>query len=162
MPSIRSTLRRDIRSLRNACKAAVRDDDSDAAAQWLADNYHLLHAAGTQALAQLRRPQADARLLRKCLALCPAGSLPGAQLLPQALRELHLCAADCERLPGALQAALLHRAAKGAQSHQPQLLIAAIRSLLWLREVDFTAMFSQICETERILAREDWLFFVLF
>ncbi|MBQ6862639.1 MAG: hypothetical protein IJO14_00215 [Clostridia bacterium] len=162
MDSVGVLLRRDAHILRRACKRELQRVQQTEQGRWLTDNYHLLHAACTDALHFLRTPRkdtADGRQERRnlfalCCSLLPDGALPTEEDLFNALDRASLSLADCAEVPFFLYAAAVHSAATGVETDNADLLIHAVKSVLALREIDFETHFSAYSAAERLLLQD--------
>ncbi len=162
MDAVRSVLHRDAVILCRACKKELQREEMTKQGLWLTDNYHLLQAAADDAKRLLKRKRkipdpengGRGRLFSLCCAVLQNGRLPQADELFALLDAACLPIADCRETAVFLGAAAVHQAALGVEKEDAALLVAAIQSVIALREIDFENRLSDFSEAERLLLQD--------
>lgn len=166
--SINKQLRADGKIIRKAVVSASQADELTTAQHWLSDNYHLLEAVRTDCMAALSdrtlppfaksdkdTPEGSATgLFLRCLSACADGVMPAMQDFVVHLARFPLCVAECILLPSVLRACFLHTAANALRSGSDDVLIACVRSLLQLRELDTDSFLPMLSPAERLLRKD--------
>ena len=162
MEHITQTIRQAREALRRYAREAARTGRTSDAAAWIADNLPALEAALTGARSSLDRRNGArfSRLFGWWETLCPGGVLPEEAALTEGLAALSPDLSDCALLPAAAGAYFACTAAANAQKELAgdeaagTAVCACVRSLLALKNVDFDALTTRVCEAERLLAQD--------
>ncbi len=177
--SLRRQLKNDADVLRKGVRETADLPQFARAHEWLADNFHLLDATAHDCLQTLKNTDLPpfvcaggntdesiscegtktnsccaGDLFLLCMGVCEDGILPEETDFFDRMAKTDLCVAQCILLPCILRASLLHTAANAVRGNCAEVLINTIRSLLQLREFDFSAAWETISITERLLLQD--------